>query len=180
MDPLTHGGAVAAREAHTLEVAGSSPARATNGVRHQRERVAEVWDEMQPLLVAHWDEIAHYHDIPLNIDREGYEAVERAGALRIFTVRADGQLVGYAVFVVRRNMHYLDSLQAVQDVLFLHPAWRRANVGRELIEFADEMLRRDGVQVVYQHVKLAYDFGPLLERMGYERIETIWGRRLDL
>lgn len=145
----------------------------------KRERAHDVFEEMIPLLEAHFHEIAHFKDIPFNPDRELYEAMEEQGCLRVFTARNDGVLIGYAVYVVRHNGHYKSSLQAVQDVLFLLPEYRKARLGAELISVCDNVLRAEGVQVVYQHVKLAHNFGPLLEKLGYEVIEHIYGKRLD-
>ena len=68
---------------------------------------------------------------------------------------------------------------ASQDVLFLAPEHRKGRLGMKLIDYADSMLRREGVQVVAQHVKAAHNFGPLLERLGYELQDLIYTRRLD-
>lgn len=154
---------------------GNAPAAIAYGI----ERFPDAWPELKPLLELHWREIAHYLDIPLDVDEAFYRGVDAAGALRIFTVRAGGALVGYAVFFVKHNPHYQGSLQAVQDVLFLHPAFRNGSVGARLIRHADEQLRDEGVQAVYHHVKRAHNFGPLLERMGYELVDLIYARRLD-
>lgn len=137
--------------------------------------LAEIW----PHLSAHYSEIAHYNDIALSPDFAAYIRTERAGLYRCFVARQGGRLIGYAAFFVRRNLHYADSLQAVQDVLYLDPAFRNAGIGRALIDECDNRLRAEGVQVVYQHVKLAHDFGPLLASLGYEAVETIHARRLD-
>jgi hypothetical protein len=32
--------------------------------------------------------------------------------------------------------------------------------------------------VVFQHVKTAHDFGPLLERIGYTLVEKVYARRV--
>jgi GNAT superfamily N-acetyltransferase len=144
-----------------------------------RRAVRDVWDDLQPMLAEHWREIAHYDDIPLNPDRARYEALDDAGLLRVFVADIGGGWVGYAVYVVQHNAHYADSLQAVQDVLYLDPEFRSAGIGRALIDECDKRLRAEGVQVVYQHVKLAHDFGPLLASLGYEAVETIHARRLD-
>ncbi len=146
---------------------------------YERETIAAVWDEVQPLLMAHWREIAHYPDIVLAPDRAFYDNAERMGALRVFTARLDGALIGYVAYFVKTNVHYRDSLQATQDVLFIHADHRRSRFGLELIRFADGMLAADGVQVVHQHVKCAHNFGPLLERLGYEHVEHIYSKRLD-
>jgi hypothetical protein len=147
----------------------------------QRERAHDVFDELVPLMEKHYAEIAHYQDIPLDVDRAAYEFAEDAGNLRVFTVRDEdeGAVIGYAVYFVRHNIHYRGSLQAMQDVLFLDPAFRHGLVGAKLIAFADAALQAEGVQVVYHHVKIEHNFGPLLERLGYQLIDLIYGKRLD-
>jgi GNAT superfamily N-acetyltransferase len=148
-------------------------------LRFAVETMAQVWDDMQPLLERHWREIAHYQDIPLEPDRQGYATAERNGNLRIFTLRRDDELIGYAVYFVRQNLHYKSSKQASQDILFLAPEYRRGRLGMHLIEFSDECLGDEGVQATYHHVKAAHNFGPLLERMGYQLVDLIYAKRLD-
>ena len=145
----------------------------------QRERAHNVYDEMMPLLHAHYDEIAHYKDIPLDPDRQAYEHAEDAGFLRVFTARRDGVLIGYSIYFVRFNIHYKSSFQAVQDILFLLPQYRHSRVGLRLISYCDEELKAEKVQVVYHHVKQEHNFGPLLEHLGYKLIDLIYGKRLD-
>lgn len=138
----------------------------------------DLFQEALPLLVEHWQEISHNKDIPLDPDLDAYLRVAESGSLRVFTVRRGGALIGYAVFIVRRNLHYKTSLQAVQDVLFIRKS-ERGGTGIRFIKFCDNMLRSEGVQVVYQHVKAAHNFGPLLVRLGYECVEEIYSHRLD-
>lgn len=142
-------------------------------------------DEIEPLCDLHWREVAHYPDIPLEPDWSVYAGAERAGTLRVFTVRDERalyygkpQLVGYAVFFVRANPHYASSLQAVQDILFVLPEVR-GSVGYRFLKWCDEQLRAEGVQAVYHHVKQAHNFGRLLERQGYELVDLIYAKRLD-
>jgi hypothetical protein len=143
----------------------------------KRERAHDLWAEITPLLEMHWIEIAHYLDIPLAPDVEGYCRAEDAGLLRCYTARIDSKLVGYAVFWVKHNMHYMGSVQALQDVLFLLPEHREGRTGLALIAYCDEELAAEGVQVIYQHVKKAHDFGAILLRRGYELVETVYGKR---
>lgn len=136
--------------------------------------------EMAPLLREHWLEIAHSHDIPLEPDYATYLELQSQGKLKVFVARsASCELIGYAVYYVTHNFHYSSSLQAQQDVLFVRKECRKGSVGTRLIRFADEALRKMGVQVVLQHVKVAHNFGPLLERMGYEAVDIIYRKRLD-
>ena len=151
---------------------------------YQRESIAAVRDEVAPLLEKHWAEVAHYKDVPLDVDYSLYEEIERAGILRIYTARIHSpgmeghkQLVGYLAAMVRFNGHYKGSLQATQDVLFVDPAWR--GCGGELIRHAEEELRLEGVQVLYQHVKAASTAGRLMEHIGYELVDLLYAKRLD-
>lgn len=148
-------------------------------VKFQRETAAVTIPEMQPLLEKHWEEIAHFKDIPLEPDFELYKQLDMAGILRVFTARdeADNKMVGYAVFFVKKNPHYSSSLQAVQDVLFIDPS--RRGTGGRFIAWCDRELQTEGVQAVYHHVKQEHNFGPLLERFGYKCVDLIYTRRLD-
>lgn len=137
-------------------------------------------DELAPLNAAHWEEIAHWKDIKLKVDRARYLAMEQAGATRTYTVRDESsKLVGYAVFFLVYNAHYADSYQALQDVIFLLPEYRKHYFGARFIDWCDTQLRGEGAQLSMHHVKVAHNFGPLLERLGYELVDLIYARRLD-
>jgi GNAT superfamily N-acetyltransferase len=83
------------------------------------------------------------------------------------------------IFFLRPNMHYRRSLQAAQDVLYLHPDYRRGMAGVTLIRVAETRLRAEGVQVIYHHAKRTNRVGELLERLGYEHVENVYAKRLD-
>lgn len=152
----------------------------TPTITMRRELLSDaLWNEAMPLLKQHWQEIAHYPDIVLDPDRDQYLALEEAGMIRCFTARVAGeQLVGYAVFFVRPALHYAGSVQAYQDVLYLDPS-ARGGTGIRFVRFCDEQLEKSAIQVVYHHVKQAHNFGPMLERMGYELVDLIFAKRLD-
>lgn len=148
-------------------------------ITFSRETVGHVLDEIKPLLHMHWREIATFEDIPLAPDFVAYRNAEGRHALRIFTARAGGALVGYAVFFVG-NLHYQGSGIATQDILFLRPDHRGGRTGLRLVNYCDEQLASEGVQVVYQHVKLEHpQLGRVLSHAGYRPVETIYTKRLD-
>jgi hypothetical protein len=143
----------------------------------------EKWEsfsqEAMPLFYKHWKEIGKYQDIKLNVDMDKYQKLQDLGTLKCFTVRDnENKLIGYSIFFVSYNPHYKDSLQAQQDVLFIHP--ERRGFGAKFIKWCDEELKKLGVQAVYHHVKKEHNFGPLLEKFGYELVDLIYARRLDL
>ncbi|HXF44847.1 MAG TPA: GNAT family N-acetyltransferase [Burkholderiaceae bacterium] len=145
-----------------------------------RERAPDLWPEIMPLLQAHYREIATFQDIALDPDVDAYNTAEAAGLLRCFTARRGGVIVGYAIFLVRTSVHYRQSLQAVEDVLFVDPRYRGTLIGWRLVRYAERALAAEGVQVVSHHVKLTHPaLGQLLARLGYMPIETIYVKRLD-
>lgn len=152
----------------------------SRAVRYARASLAQVRAAgVDALIERHYREIAHFKDIPLDLDWVVYQAAEEAGRLRIFTARAGVELVGYGAYIVTRNRHYKGSLQAIQDALFLAPERRGLLVGYQLIAFADRELAGEGVQVTYQHSKVAHPMDAVLKRQGYELVDTLWAKRLD-
>lgn len=146
-------------------------------VEFQKESLEQCYEEALPLLQNHYHEIAHYQDIEFDPDIDKYKAIEGLGILHIFTARKEGRLVGYAVFIVQYNMHYKQSLQALQDVLFVDPMYR--GFGKRFIEYCDIELKKLGVQCTVHHTKAAHNFGPMLNRIGYELVDHIYVKRLD-
>lgn len=142
----------------------------------KKESFKDTFEEALPLVCRHYEEIAHFKDIPLEPDTTLYQQLEDSGLTRVFTVRKNNALIGYSLFFVRPNPHYKSSLQAVQDVIFIDKEHR--GIGRKFISWCDEQLRSESVQVVYHHVKTQHNFGPVLERNGYELIDLIYGKRL--
>lgn len=141
---------------------------------------SELFEEIEPLARMHWREIAHYPDIPLDVDVARFVALEQAGALRFFTARLDGTLVGYACFIVTPHSHYCGSLHAMQDVLFVDPACRCSSIGIRLIRRSEAALAAEDVQVVTQHAKAARaPLHAILPREGYELVDLVYAKRLD-
>lgn len=144
------------------------------------ERGVDVIEEIAPLLEQHWREIAHYPDIPMRCDYATYLEMEARGQLRIYTVR-NPALIGYGIFVVRHSLHYADSLQAVQDVIYLDPEHRLGRVGMRFVAWCEQQLKCEGVQVIVHHVKQKHPaLGRILEHQGYQIMDVLYTKRLDL
>lgn len=142
-----------------------------------RERFQDVIDEAVPLLVQHFEETARFKDIPLSPNFEAYKHLDDTGILRIFTARKFGKLVGYCTFFVQPHLHYRESLQAYQTLLFVDPEFR--GFGMRFIAWMDDQLKVEGVSLVHQTVTQKLDFSSMLSRLGYEPFENIYIRRLS-
>lgn len=140
--------------------------------------VPSLAEEMVPLFVKHFGEIARFKDIPLKPNLAQYYALENAGCLRVYTARHDGCLVGYSVFTLARHPHFADSLQANEELLYLEPNERKGRVGVQFIDFCDSQLAADGAEVIYHSVRTNYDYSELLRRRGYELVDWLYARRI--
>lgn len=141
------------------------------------EKFEDNVEELKELSILHYDEVAPYDDIELKVNWNKLINVEKNGALRFYTVRVSGQLIGYGIYFVGYSIEYSLSLQASMSNIFIHPDFR--GQGLDFISWCDEQLKEEGVQVVYHHVKVKKDYGKMLERLGYEKMNIDYSRRLD-
>lgn len=146
-------------------------------VSFKRENVKRIWDDLLPLLDKHYEELAPYKDVPLDPDKDFYLKADEMGMLRVYTAREAGALVGYAVYGVRRDVHYKSLKKAEQDLLFVAPE-RRGRFGIRFIRWCEEQLRAEGVNLIMCHAKIHVDFGVVFEKMGYAPVDTIYYRRM--
>ena len=147
----------------------------------QRERVHDLWPELAPIYAKHWEELAYFKEFELAPDKARYELMENMDKLRCYTVRKEGELIGYGVFVIDLGLHYATTRQSNQDVIFLLPEYRHGRVGLQFLKYIMAQLIEEGVQVDYQHVKNGHpQLGRLLEYLGYEVVDVIYGKRLGV
>jgi GNAT superfamily N-acetyltransferase len=145
------------------------------------ETYDQVVDDIRPLLRDHWQELATYHDVPLDPDFDAYAAMEKAGRLRIFTVRGEGNqpLVGYAIYFVSPHHHYKMTKWAISDIILIVAEHRNLGLGHGLFDFLEDALRAEGVEVMYTMAKLKHpELSLLLELRGHEKNEVIHAKRL--
>lgn len=146
---------------------------------YQRETFDQAYSEALPLLRAHFAEISDSSDVGLEPNIDAYQASEKEGFLRVYTVRKEGILVGYVAMFVYKGIHNSSDIQATQDVFYVDPVYRGGQLGIHLIKFVENELRKESVNIIYQTAKLKHPtLGLLLEHSGYTAIETVYQRRL--
>lgn len=149
-----------------------------NMVSFQVEKWRAIRAEMEPILVAHWHEIALGHaEVPLDIDHDRYDNLCDAGALHIVTVRDDGVLVGYHAAIIAGHLHYKSTLHGITDVYFILPEYRRGYTGIRLFRRVRSEMRLLGVKKLITAAKLHTadgNSGKLFEFLGYDATETVY------
>jgi hypothetical protein len=143
------------------------------------ETVMDAADEAAPLLRHHFDEVETHRDVsPLEPDWPRYVAMEEMGLLKVFTARDAGMLVGYAVFGVMPSMHSKNVVHAINDIVYIKPAYRRGTNAIRFILWMEKQMKSMGAMRIFFNVKTAHDWSPVLEYLGYDAEEIVMGKAL--
>lgn len=153
------------------------PADIASGLAIQAESLMAVWEEAAPLMVAHAAESPVAGAWAFDPDTVMYEALDRIGALRCYTARADGVLVGYLSFIVGAHRHHKHLRVANHDAFYVVPE-HRGGTGLSLLAHANRALAAEGVDLVVQVVDYGTPFGAMLDRLGYELCAVAYSKRL--
>lgn len=146
--------------------------------RYQQEHLRVVEDNIH-LPQSDWEEIEHAKDVrKFDPDWEALYELEKAGILKVFTVRHNEKLVGYFGAVVTPSLHCKGLLQAYDDAIFLHRDYRRGLTGYKLFKFAEKCLKEDGVKVLLVTTTERNPIGPLMKRLGYSKTQTTYEKVL--
>jgi hypothetical protein len=143
----------------------------------QKETIEKCWDEVRKLTTSHNKECGIFPDETLEPNREFYELAQRRGANRGFTARISGRLAAYANFWVFESHFHKGQIWATQDVLYVKPEHRGIMAVR-FIKWCDDELKKDGIDVVIQHVPKNNGLEKILSHMGYQFLQRSFWRKL--
>lgn len=114
-------------------------------------------------------------------DWDRYYALDISGALRVLTVRSEGQLIGYLFALYVTHPHSKSTHIARVDTYWLDPVHRQGWTGvrmfKELLRQSKEWGSLFVVASIESHF-MGARAGKLLERLGFERTEVVYSRRL--
>ena len=149
------------------------------GATFQRERITDLWGELQPLAEAHLAETGN-SDLPLKMSHEVYEAAQVAGCHRFYTARINGELVGYCSMILSHCVHD-GAAEAHEDGIYVVP-FHRGFMGTDLERWSDDLMALDDrVQRVYRERIIEVDMMDRAMRrgpVGYHPRSMLWRRDL--
>lgn len=140
------------------------------------------WPSVQALAITNWKETdwnGGKHDGGLN--EEVYRHASEMGSYLAFIARDESDtVVGYSCFWVSFNAQCKDRLDALADVIYIAPEYRSGNtLGRDLLIESEKYLTQIQCDVLIHAVRPhTKDWSPVLQRMGYTHIETLWAKPL--
>jgi GNAT superfamily N-acetyltransferase len=146
-------------------------------IEYAKETYDQVIEDIKPLLDEHWEELAAFPDIPLDPNFDFYQVASNRGAIRIYTARKDGELIGYAIYIINlSNPHYMETKWAISDIVLVRKPYRNAKVGTGLYDFIEADL--PGF-IIVTNDKIAHpELGALMRARGYDAYTTAWMKRL--
>lgn len=138
-----------------------------------------VWQEMKPLWLTHWEEVAlHQGAVPLDPDEDEYARMDAVGMLSLVIARKDGVLIGYYASIIKPHLHYRTTLHAFTDVYYVLPKYRNGWCGIRLFQHAEKVWRARGVKKAFTATKLHLDMGAILRRLDWEPAENTFCKLL--
>lgn len=134
--------------------------------------------EMEILFSLHYEELCVTKDFPLVPDYDAYKKLADAEMLRCITVRADDEVIGYAIFIIQPHLHYMTCKTAFEDIYYIRPDFRKGRVGIRLFKYAEEVLKGIGVNRIIMHTKIHMDNSKLFEYLGYKLTDKLFTKIL--
>ena len=139
------------------------------------EQLQHVLEEMKPMLLEHWEEVAMYKDkIDFSPDYNKYFSMCDMGFIRLYTMRDNGKLVGYSLFFTMPHLHYSKDMFAVNDVVFVDPEYRLPFITPAFFNYVEEQLSRLGMSVITYHMKVYKPFEKLMNGLQYNFTEHLY------
>lgn len=139
------------------------------------EKIEECWE----LLLAHREELTtHKHIMALKPDIGRYKALEDADRLITLALYDEDKIVGYSVNLLNNNLHYSDLVIMQNDILYIHPQYRKGTWGMKLIKETEHMAAARGAKMVLFHGKENTSFSALMPRLGYGVQDIMFSKEL--
>lgn len=139
-----------------------------------REDLAAMREAMA-LVQDHHEEVDLYQDKVKMIPHwEAYEGMEKYGNLIIFTMRDEGELIGYSVFHLIQHLHYAETVFAANDVVYIKPEVR----GKKTFEFFKwcEAYMSEYAQVITYNFKEQHPHDELVEALEMDKYEIVYSK----
>lgn len=145
-------------------------------IKFSQEYFENAYADAIELTRRHHDEVNLFGD-ELIVDVEGYLRSQENGVLKVYTARHDNKLIGYCIMYVFRHFHHKGKIHAKQDVLYVDREYR-GGLGSKFLNYIDDNLMKLGVNQVHQCVPADKDWSPLLLKLGYKKLETVYTKEL--
>jgi hypothetical protein len=160
------------RDQEAIKPARRQEGRKERQVTYAWERWPDIVGEALPLLRYYWNHggVLFAKELPMEPDYQAADFLDRYSRLKIYTVRANGSLIGLNSFNVGGTMWRKNAMIANGMILYLLPSQRRGGLippGVKIITGAEDGLREMGCHLICYLPSSDVDISHLLLRLGY-------------
>jgi hypothetical protein len=142
-----------------------------------------LWPEADALFAEHFGEVdgGDEPQRPYRLDDASMRAMSDAGQLRIFTARVNGELAGYCMWQISKDVESAGATFAEHGPWFVRPCFARLKLGQKLFDASLADLRSLGVRTAYPHHRLhgrGAKLGAFFRRRGAVEIQRTYSLSL--
>jgi GNAT superfamily N-acetyltransferase len=135
--------------------------------------------DMAWMLPGHREELTTNKDLMhIKPDMETYAALQGLGKLLSVAASDGDRMVGYSINIIQPMLHYADVLTCQNDLLYLHPDYRKGSTGLRLMRETERLARDRGCQMMTWHAKFETPLFAILEKLRYRKQEAVYSRVL--
>jgi len=147
-------------------------------ISFQRETVDSWWNDAQPLIFDHWQELGLDTDLKGDIAIDKLRILEANGLWLTMTARDEGKLVGYVVGLFSPHLHYQSSgPMMIVDMYYTKPEYRKG-VGAKMLAFMEQTARELNAIKIYLSCKVHRDHTKLFMLLGYKLSDFAFTKRI--
>jgi len=138
----------------------------------------ENLDALKEIIKDHYEELSVTKTYPLDPDWDAYKQILDVARLKFVTCKEDGKLIGYIIYFVMPHLHYKTCLTAFEDIYFLKKEYRKGRVGIRMFQFAEKLLKEQGINRIIYNTKVHSDNSSLFEYLGYSFMDKVFTKLL--
>lgn len=127
----------------------------------------------------HWIDAGNFQDYDVNPDWDTYDKLEDLGNLITFVARKNGEMVGYAVFLLSPYLHCKEMMFAENDLLFVKREYRKTGIAKQLLLKAIAHFKYEGVHSISFHILANNPAHGLAQALKFDMISFQYVRRLN-
>jgi len=147
-------------------------------IEYKDDNYVDCLEEWKQIIDEHYEELSVTKKYPLDPDFDAYKTLWDMGKLKFISCKDDNKLVGYIIFFVAPHIHYKTCLTAQEDIYYLKKQYRTGRTGIKLFQFAEKLLKEQGVNRIMYNTKVHQDNSRLFEYLGYKFIDKVFTKLL--
>jgi len=147
-------------------------------IEYKNDSYVDCLDQWKMIIKDHYDELSVTKEYELEPDYEAYQKLWDSNGMRFISCKNDDKLIGYIIFFLAPHLHYKSCFTAFEDIYFLKKEYRKGRVGLKMFQFAEKILKEQGINRVIYNTKVHSDNSRLFEYLGYKFVDKVFTKLL--